>query len=472
MIVTKVCKFIASHQLIKQGDNVLVACSGGPDSLALVDILRTIYPKFGFQLAVAHVDHMFRGEQSAEDAQFVNDYCQRHGLICYTKAINIPQILVQEGGSAQDVGRRLRYQYLREIADAWGGAKIATGHHSDDQVETILLHLFRGSGGTGLGGMQACLDGIIRPLLGITRDEIDQYCQQEQLVPRMDPSNQKPNYLRNRIRLHLLPQLEAALGNRLREPLCRTAKILSDEQAYFKKIVKELLPELTRENDDSVFVDIELLSKQHIALKRHIFRMLIEKKQGNLTGITFHHVEKLIELADFMPVGSKLDLPGGLRAEREYHSVQLRQRIPSCASQSLLPPRVTLRIPGETLIPALSLIVKAEIHSQLPQLLPPGTALFDLSSLEQPLYVRTRLSGDRFLPSGMQGEKKLKNFFIDNKIARRLRDRVPIFCDSQGVIFWVGGLRASRLGLITSTTTQYLTLQILQMQEDNHEYDE
>ena len=465
MIVTKVCEFITSHQLIKSGDNVLVACSGGPDSLALVDILRKIYPQFGFQLAVAHVDHMFRGEESAAEAQFVKEYCQRHGLTCYAKAVNVPQSLAQEGGSAQDVARRLRYQYLREVAATWGGAKIATGHHNDDQVETILIHLFRGSGGVGLGGMQACSDGVIRPLLGVTRCEIELYCQQEQLVPRRDPSNLKPNYLRNWIRLRLLPQLEAELGNSLREPLCRMANILSDEQDYFKIMVKELWPQLTRESDDSVFVDTELLSKQHIALKRHIFRTLIEKKQGNLTGITFHHVEKLIEMADFMPVGSKLDLPGGLRAEREYDSVQIQQRVKSSTCQSISPPGVPLCLAGETKIAVLGLTVKAEVHSQLPQQLEPGTASFDLASLQQPLYLRTRLPGDRFYPSGMLGEKKIKNFLIDKKVACRLRDRVPVFCDSQGVIFWLGGLRTARQGLITSETTQYLTLQILPMQE-------
>lgn len=465
MIINKVRDFIIAHQLIQSGEHVLAACSGGPDSLALVDILRKIRPEFGFQLAVAHVDHMFRGKASAADAQFVRDYCLRHGLTCFSTAINVPQYLLEQGGSSQNTSRKLRYEYLREVAQTWGNAKIATGHHRDDQAETILLHLFRGSGGAGLSGMHAQADRIIRPLLSLTRQEIEEYCQQHALEPRQDLSNLSPNYLRNKIRLHIIPQLEVAVGSSVREPLCRVGQILADEQDFLNESVQAIWPNLTRETPDATCVYTEPLSKLHIALKRLIFRLLIEKKQGNLTGITFQHVEKLIEMADSWPVGSKFDLPGGWRAEREYDAIQVRRRAACSVWQGIAPPGVQLLIPGETVVRELGIRVRTTVQSCLPQHDDSATAVFDLAALQQPLFVRSRQPGDRFSPCGMQGEKKLKDYFIDKKVPRGLRDQVPVFSDSSGIIFWLGGLRGSRQAQTTAATTEYLVLQIIGIQE-------
>jgi tRNA(Ile)-lysidine synthase len=465
MTIDQVRDFILSHQLIQSGEHVLAACSGGPDSLALVDILRKLRLEFGYQLAVAHVDHMFRGEASAADAQFVRDYCQRHGLTCFSTAINVPQYLLEQGGSSQNTSRKLRYEYLREAAQTWGNAKIATGHHQDDQAETILLHLLRGSGGAGLSGIHAQADGIVRPLLSLTRQEIEDYCRQYGLEPRQDSSNLKPNYLRNKIRLQIIPQLELAVGGSVREPLCRAGKILADEQDFLNDSVQAVWPDLTRETPDATYLYTEPLSKLHIALKRLIFRLLIEKKQGNLTGITFQHVEKLIEMADSWPVGSKFDLPGGWRAEREYDAIQVRRRATGSVWRGIAPPGVQLLIPGETEVRGLGVRVRVTVQSCLPQHDAPDTAVFDLAGLQQPLFVRSRQPGDRFSPCGMQGEKKLKDFFIDKKVPRSLRDQVPVFSDSRGIIFWLGGLRGSRQGRITAATTEYLVLQIIGIQE-------
>jgi tRNA(Ile)-lysidine synthase len=470
-MLEKVNDFIISNQLIKPGDKIIAACSGGPDSLVLVDILHKLKDRICFQLAVAHVDHMFRGEESAADAQFVKTFCQQRELLCCVTAINVPQYLSEHGGSPEDIGRQLRYRYLRDIAADWGGAQIATGHHRDDQAETLLLHLFRGSGGSGLSGIKPKRNGIIRPLLGLTRQEIEEYCRKAGLEPRLDSTNQSLRYLRNRIRLSVIPRLEAELGISLREPLCRTAQILAEQQNYFETIVQTLWPAIACERDDAAFISVERLLEQHIAVKRLIFRKLIEKKQDNLTGITFHHVEKLIEMAEFWPVGSKLDLPGGLRAERGYDSIRLGRRGFSVKA-GIEPPGVPLSVPGVTAISQLGLCVKAELHSVLPQCLEPETAVFDFSLLHQPLYVRTRQSGDRFYPQGMQGGKKLKDFFIDKKIARNLRDSIPIFCDSKGIIFWIGGFRCARHVQVAAGTTQYLKLQIIGMQEAKYEYDE
>lgn len=465
MIINRVRNFIIAQRLIQSGESVLAACSGGPDSLALVDILRHIQRELPFQLAVAHVDHMFRGKASAADAQFVRDYCQSYDIPCFSTTINVPQYLNLHGGSIQDISRKLRYEYLHEVAKNWGNAKIATGHHQDDQVETILLHLFRGSGGTGLSGMRARTGEIIRPLLSLSRQEIEDYCQQNTLKPRQDLSNLKTDYLRNAIRLCIIPQIEATIGGSIREPICRTGQILSAEQDFLHETVQAMWPALTCETPKATILYTEPLSTLHIALKRVVFRQLFEKKQGSLTGISFHHVEKLIEMADRWPVGSKLDLPGGWQAVREYTAIQVRQRETEPVSQEIAAPGVQLLIPGETEVRELGIQIKASVQSDMPKNVDPAAAVFDLAALHQPLFVRTRRPGDRFSPRGMLGDKKLKDFFIDRKIPRSLRNQVPVFHDSGDTIFWLGGLRASRQGQITAATTKYLILQITGIQE-------
>lgn len=459
----KVRSFIATNQLIKQGEKILAACSGGSDSLALVDMLQKISYELEFDLAVAHVDHMFRGEESAADAEYVKDFCHVRSLHCYNKAINVPEHLSKFGGSPEDAARKLRYQYLREISEAWGNAKIATGHHRDDQAETVLLHLFRGSGVSGLSGMQAKTDDIIRPLLILTKQEIEAYCQESELIPRLDYTNLQPEYLRNRIRLQIIPYLERELGVSVREPICRTAQIIADQKDYFDTVIDDIWPILAYEADNVTHVSIEKLTKQHVAVKRLIFRRLIEKIKGNLTGITFNHVEKLIEMAECWPVGSKLDLPEGWRAERGYEAVSISRKNDSKPGVQY---NAVLAIPGETIIPQLGIRILAAVCNTAPQTLPPTTAVFDLSALHLPLYVRSRHLGDRFAPRGMLGEKKVKDFLIDKKVPRTIRDRVPIFCDSEGTILWLGGLRGSRHGQISRQTSEYLTLQIIRLQED------
>lgn len=469
MTESKVSAYITQHSLIEPGEKVLAACSGGPDSLALVDILLKISHKLKFLLAVAHVDHMLRGEESAADAQFVKEFCQARGLPCFLTAINVPAFLSSVGGSTEDACRILRYQYLRETAKMWGNAKIATGHHRDDQAETVLLHLFRGSGGNGLSGMKAKTGDIIRPFLTLTRQEIEEYCRKSALVPRIDATNLAHEFLRNRIRLRIMPYIESELGFSVRDPLCRAAEIVADQKDFLDSVIEGIWPSLVQELDDTAIVSVKKLTKQHIAVKRLLFRRLIEKIKGNLTGITFRHVEKLIEIAECRPVGSRLDLPEGLRAERTYDTVRLYHRKHDIDGK--IQYNVLIAIPGETIITQLGIHILATVDSAAPKTLPSDAAVFDLARVHQPLFVRSRRPGDKIAPRGMQGEKKVKDILIDKKVPRKLRDQVPIFCDSQGSILWLGGLRGSRLGQVSDKTTEYLTLQIIGMQEDYNEHD-
>ncbi|VBB06408.1 phenylalanyl-trna synthetase b3/b4 [Lucifera butyrica] len=453
----EVKRWINKYRLLSRNEAVLAACSGGPDSLALLHMLWTLQPEYGFYLAAAHVDHMFRGTESAEDAVFVEQFCRRLGVPFYGRAINVPRFIARSGRSEEDAARVLRYAFLRKIARQLGGAKIATGHHRDDQAETVLMHLLRGAGSGGLRGMLPADNGIIRPFLAVSRAEIDNYCRMHQLKPRLDSSNLNRDYLRNKIRLDLLPDLEA-YNLEIRAVLCRTAGIIGDEHDYISVQAGKVWEQIVRCEGTRLLLDRKELAKQHIALQREIFRRAIEKKQGQLKGITFEHVEKLIKMALHGKVGGIFCLPGKLTAMNRYDVLELGWEKEN-GPELIEPPGIVLQVPGITSIPQMRLQVVAEISADRLSADGKMSALWDATELAFPIFVRSRQPGDRFQPLGMPGSKKLKDFFIDAKIPREKRDEIPIFYNRKGIL-WIGGFRQSEQAKVKSDTRHFCKLTI------------
>ncbi|MBC8015644.1 MAG: tRNA lysidine(34) synthetase TilS [Sporomusaceae bacterium] len=454
-MLTKVRGWIERHKMLASSDKILVACSGGPDSLALLHIFDTIRLEYNISVFAAHVDHMFRGLESAQEAEFVVNFCKERNIICYHTAIDVPKFILETKLSTQEAARAVRYQYLRSIAEELGGAKIATGHHRDDQAETVLIHILRGAGSAGIRGIQPVNGGIIRPLLSVSRTEIAEYCAAHHLEPRFDSSNLKTNYLRNRIRITLLPELEKQYNAAIKDALCRTAVIVGDEHDFIQMTAQNMWPQVTVDQDDKLFIDTKKMQPIHIAVKREIFRIAIEKKRGCLTGVSFDHVESLLELLANGRVGSIIDLPGGLVSRKSYDGIQL-----GLESAAPLPKAgflgQVLTVPGSTHIAELGIIITTEVTDELDS---SGGAVFDWLALSQPLFLRTRAPGDRFQPLGFHGSKKLKDFFIDAKVPREVRDHTPIICDRQGII-WVGGYRQSEIGKLTDKTKRFLKILI------------
>jgi tRNA(Ile)-lysidine synthase len=454
---------IQRYNLLTKGDKVVVACSGGPDSLALLYILSELRPDYQLELAVAHVNHMFRIE-SKEEAIFVGRVAGQLGVAYYQAEINVPEYIEKTGLSAEEAARIVRYRFLYQVAEEWQANKIATGHHRDDQAETVLLHLLRGSGGKGLGAMKRVNGTLIRPLLSVSRREIEEYCRLANLHPCEDKSNQNLNFLRNRIRLELIPHLEDQYNSALRSSLCRTAEIIGDEHDFICRSAQEAWKIVGKEQPDRLYIDGGELAKYHISVQRQIFRLAIEKKQGHLKGISFLHVENLIEMALRGSVGSILPLPGGLMAQKDYSSVELVFGGQSEAKTNIPLPELMLNIPGSTLLPQLDAVIIARFSEVPVGTLSPEQAVFDWNELEEPLVVRTRQKGDRFNPLGIKGSKKLKEFFIDSKIPRCQRDNIPLICDQRGIV-WAAGYRQSERGKATAETSRFLQLTLMK-QED------
>lgn len=457
-MLTKVKNWIAANHLLAKGDKVLVACSGGPDSLALLHVLFQLRQEYDLYLAVAHVDHMLRGEEAREDARFVGNFCEKLGVACYQTAINVAEYSKETGRSVEETARLLRYAYLRKTAQDAGIGKIATGHHRDDQAETVLLNLLRGAGSSGLAGMQPTENDIIRPFLAISREDIEAYCDEYKLKPRIDSTNAHTDYTRNRIRLELLPALEKYNPN-IKAALYRTAMLVGTEQAFIRGFAARIIPETVREDNGKTILDAKRFAQEHLAVQREILRNVLEKKRGHLKGITFCHVEQLLEMLLFKPVGSSMTLPGGLSAKKGYDVLELGgELVAKQVPPNIAYPGTELVIPGTTEIPELGITVTAKILSAKPKA-EPCSAVFDLDALTLPVYVRTRREGDYFRPKGMQGHQKLKKYFINAKVLQEKRDYIPIFADSLEII-WVGGCRCAEHAGVSPATKHFLQLTI------------
>lgn len=273
----KIKEWINNYTMVGPDSRILAACSGGPDSLALVHILHRLKVEIGFGLAVAHVNHMFRPE-AAKEAEFVAAFSHQLGLKCLVTAIDVPAYSKTSKTSPEEAGRFLRYRYLRQVAAEWGGAQIATGHHKDDQVETVLLNFLRGAGSAGLRGMQPVNGDIIRPLLAVSRFEIEAYCREQGLQPCYDSSNFTPDYRRNRIRLELLPALEKNYNPSVREAIWRLASLAGDEYRYISREAAKRWDAVVVEGE-TLTIDSQALTTLPKALQRELIRQVIEKKR-------------------------------------------------------------------------------------------------------------------------------------------------------------------------------------------------
>ena len=439
MLLSKVRSWCERRQLFPKEALVLAACSGGPDSLALVQVLQCLAGEQGFRLAVAHVDHCFRGEASAADERFVAEFCRQRQLPYQAVAIDVPGYLQEHGGSSQDVARRLRYQWLRETAAALGASYIALGHHADDQAETFLLHLLRGAGTEGLAAMAEQEGLLVRPFLQVRRQEIERYCSEQGLKPRLDASNLKDKYLRNRIRHHLLPDLKD-YNPEIVPALTRAADIIREEHDFVRQEALKAQERCVFWLENSCQVELLAYASYHPAVQRELWRQVLEKKRGSLTGICFVHVENLLKLASEGRTGAVQVLPGGWQVRKDYDCLVLEPLAAAAQGPSreagwqreVDVPSVTVLPDGSRLETSWLAFAKAADSAVL---------ALPWEAVALPLVVRFRQPGDVFQPAGMGGRKKLKDYLIDAKVPQSQRDQLPLLCDAQGIL-WVAGLRA------------------------------
>ena len=461
MLLKKVQNTLLAHRMLQAGDRVLVALSGGPDSVALCHILHQLGQTYDFELVAAHVHHGLRGSEADQDAVFVQDLARQLGLPIVIQRVDIHTWRRAHGGSLQMAARELRYRCLQQVMTNEGADKLALGHNADDQAEEILLRIFRGAGQRGLTGMPPrSHNGVIRPLLECHRHEIASYLEDRNLAFRQDKSNLKPWCQRNLLRLELLPRLQQSFNSNLNATLLRTSNIFREEEEFWESLLCDWLDQHSVEcADNGLRLPIGPLLETHPAMQKRLLRRAVEKIKGDLRGFSFHHTKILLHLCGSAAANSSIDLPGSVKAEKNYSwlTIALRHQtdedfyyeIPGPGSHPF--PRLNHRMVLEYL--ATDLPSKFSHH--------PNEALMDLDKLAFPLVLRSSNVGDRFRPLGLGGSKKLKKFFIDAKIPRSQRRRGPVLCSGEQII-WLVGLRLDDRVKVTANTDRLLKVLYLE----------
>ncbi|MHB9145271.1 MAG: tRNA lysidine(34) synthetase TilS [Symbiobacteriia bacterium] len=472
------------YQMVEPGDLVVVACSGGPDSTALLHLLWRLREELGISLHVAHLDHGFRGRQSREDLRVVADLAISLGLPATLGTADVAGLARRRRWSKQLAAREARYTFLQRVAMRAGAKTIAFGHNRDDQAETVVMRLLRGTGLNGLSGIPLVrtipgLPGglVIRPLLFSARSEIEEYCREEGLSPRQDPSNLQPVYLRNRLRLELMPELRR-YNPRLDQALAWLAEQARDDVAWLELEGRDLLGRM-RSRDAQGGLLLDPLRQAPVSLQRRALRQALTELWGQrnpFAGGSYQQVESLRQLVLAAAPAGHLDLALGVTADRRYDRLYLALTAPDVAGASDIravrrrgaAPRpdlapLPLSVPGRTELPALGLAIEAEV---LPGPLAPaqmkaGEAYLDLARLSRQLLVRTRRPGDRFRPLGAPGTKRLKDFLMEQRVPREDRDRIPLVCAADGHLVWVGGLRPAEDARVSEATRLVLHLRIV-----------
>lgn len=448
----KVIYTIERYNMISKGDGVVVGFSGGPDSLALLHVLWSLRRLYDIKIYAVHLNHMIRGEEAFRDEGFARSFAEQHDIPFFSRRIKVEDFAKQSGMSSEEAGRYLRYGLFNEIADEVGASKIAIAHNMNDQAETMIMRFFRGTGISGMVGIKPVRDNrYIRPIISCSRNEIEDYCRNNHLNPVIDSTNNEVIYSRNKIRNHVIPYIKDNFNKNIVEGLYRSSEILRDEDDYLNSRALIELEGIKIENGFSV-KDFNML---HPALKRRIIRMLILRIKGDLIGIEIKHIDECIELIAKGHTGKTLNLPKELECKVEYELFKIqRKNIVMDYSYKLL-------IPGCTRVDEAGITICTSILEKSLQTFKDKQFIkyFDYDKIGNMVEVRNRRDGDFIFPKGMSGKKKLKEIFIDKKIPRDKRNRIPLVVFNNEVL-WAFELRDSRNYKINENTKRILEIKI------------
>ncbi|QIB70292.1 tRNA lysidine(34) synthetase TilS [Aminipila butyrica] len=498
MIENKIRKTILDKNLIEKGQHIILGLSGGPDSVCLFHVLMSLREDLEFTLSVVHVNHKFRPGEAEEDQAYVEDLCRRQGIVCESFVHDCQAIAEEKGISGEEAGRLVRYGSFYAVAKQLIDNKryepsqigIAVAHNLNDQAETLLMRIIRGTGTDGLAGIEYSRAGelgtrIIRPLLDVARGEIEAYCQEHQLEPRVDRTNSQPVYTRNKIRLQVIPLLEREFNSQLVEGLNRLSKIAKDDKAYFDLQVTEAMEQAAvvaagsnqgranqiqsgQEGDQeiqAISFSLTHLQEMHPAIRHRVVKKAFETI-GLDQGITAAHLEAVDRIIGGGSDSASADFPKGYGAAVSYGEVRFFKNDPitlGYVSKAELKSRLRIRIvKNEGSLKDISKngtrrFAALDLSKLLEKIWSGDTPYFDrieaspkqeeaekdfqqklIEEIQIMLQVRTRRQGDWIAPLGMKGRKKLQDIFVDEKVYKECRDQVPMVCIGDEVIWIVG----------------------------------
>ena len=461
-LVTRVRDFIEEHGLIERGDGVVVAVSGGPDSVFLLHALSLLREDPGMTLHAAHVNYRLRGRDAEKDMELVEAICAENRIPLSVRILDDDEVRWIRGGSTQEKARKLRYDFFAEVMERAGGNRVATGHTRDDQAETVLLNVLRGSGLGGLGGIRPLRGAVYcRPLLAVGRKEIEEYLRNLDITFRTDRTNRENTYRRNRVRNRLIPLLREEYNPNIVERLCEMAGQARESSDFIRFMGEPLLNQaVVRRGEDKIVLDLQCLLKYNKYFLKILLRLLIHDFQGSTVDITSHHIDHLVAFLTEKEPGGVFQLPHGLTIRCSVGSLLL-ETDPEKSSRRKGIPDTAIEIPGRTPVPGSGLTVLAGLVTPREQgETGPSSAEFDYECIEKPLMVRNWREGDRIEKPLGGRSKKLSDLFLEARIPTWQRWEIPLIADTGGIL-WVVGYAISKKYLPGARTTRILRLRIL-----------
>ena len=452
-LINEVEEFCIKKHLISSGDRIVVGVSGGPDSLCLLTLLNQMSKRYDFKLFVVHINHSLRDEADFEE-EYVKKYCEKLDIEFFSKKIDILKISKEEKRSTEEVAREKRYEFFYEVLNKVDGNKIAVAHNKNDNAETILLNLLRGCGTEGLNGIVEKNGSIIRPLINISRKEIERFCNENGLTPMIDKSNFENVYTRNKIRNLIIPRLEE-INPDIINGLFRFSRIIRDDEEFINDYVELVYSEVAQVDSENIYILKDKFSALKIGLKRRVLRKAICDFTGSLKDVSFSTINNAIKEFEYSKNGSLIKILNNVNVLVEYNKLKFIKN-----KKEIEDYIYELNVPGKTYIKELNKWIITEVKPSCDVgdiEKNPNIHFFDIEKTGKKLYVRNRKNGDYFFPTGILGKKKIKDFFSDLKIENSKRYQIPIITNGNEII-WVVGFRSSRKFLKDKSTKEVIII--------------
>lgn len=457
-MIDKVLKTIKDNNMFQRGDKVIVAVSGGPDSIALLNILHELKKDLQIEICAAHVNHCLRGEEADADEEYVRRFCENLNINFKSKRVDINELAKARNISSETAGREVRYEFFRKLREDIKAQKVAIAHNANDQAETVLMRIMRGTGLEGLIGIRPVRDEIfVRPIINNTREEVEEYCRKNKLNPRIDKTNFQSIYSRNKIRLELIPYIQQNFNKDIISVLNRLADTIKTDNDYLEIISKEKYKKYCEISEKKVIISKEAFL-EHQSIITRIIRLALYNITGSLNNFEKIHIYDVMDIQK-NTTGKRICLPKDVYILNNYGDIIVHDG--SSYNKEVNTKEYLLR-EGVNKLKELKLrvairIIDAEIRMNFR-----STELikyFDYDKIGGNMTLRFRRDGDRIIPLGMVGSKKLKDLFIDLKIPKEQRNEIPLICFNDQIA-WIVGYRVSESFKISKNTRKVLEVKI------------